>query len=93
MVLTILFAFIYAFVPDKKLHFREQIPGASFAAVVWSIFSWGFSLYVDWSGSYSIYGSLSIIVIVMVWLYFCMYIIFMGAYINRYFSQEEFLRK
>lgn len=86
MVLTVLFSAVYAYVPNKKLHFREQIPGASFSAVVWSVFSWGFSIYVGRPQSYSIYGSLSIIVIVMVWMYFCMYIVMIGSYLNRYFQ-------
>ncbi|MGN0167194.1 MAG: YihY/virulence factor BrkB family protein [Acetatifactor sp.] len=85
-VLTVLFAAIYAYVPDIKLRFKEQIPGAAFSAVVWSVFSWGFSLYVTYSNSYGIYGSLSIIIIVLLWMYFCMYIIMVGAYLNRYFS-------
>ncbi len=84
-VLTMLFAAIYAYVPDDKLKFKEQIPGATFAAVVWSIFSWGFSIYVDYSNSYGIYGSLAIIIIILLWMYFCMYIIMIGAYMNRYF--------
>lgn len=46
VVMTVLFAAIYAYVPNKKLKFREQIPGATFSAVVWSVFSWGFSIYV-----------------------------------------------
>lgn len=85
-VLTILFAAVYAYVPDKKLRFKEQIPGAVFAAVVWSIFSWGFSIYVTYGNNYGIYGSLSIIIIVLLWMYFCMYIIMIGAYLNRYFE-------
>lgn len=84
-ILTLLFSAMYAYVPNKKLHLREQVPGATFSAVVWGFFSWGFSVYVGNSGSYSIYGSLSIIIIVMIWLYFCMYIIMIGAYLNRYF--------
>ncbi len=88
VVLTILFSAIYAYVPDKKHHFRDQVPGACFAAVIWSIFSWGFSLYVSRTGAYSIYGSLSIIVIVMFWLYFCMYIVMMGAYLNRFLLED-----
>ena len=84
-VLTLLFATVYAFMPDDRLRFREQIPGATFAAVVWSIFSWGFSMYVDYSNSYGIYGSLAIIIIILLWMYFCMYIIMIGAYLNRYF--------
>lgn len=84
-VLTVLFAAIYAYVPDDKLKFKEQIPGATFSAVVWSVFSWGFSLYITYNNSYGIYGSLSIVIIVLLWLYFCMYIIMIGAYLNRFF--------
>ncbi len=85
-VLSVLFAAVYAYVPDKKLAFREQIPGAVFSAVVWSVFSWAFSYYVTYGNSYGIYGSLSIIIIVLLWMYFCMYIILIGAYLNRYFA-------
>lgn len=88
IILTILFAALYAYMPDVKLGFKEQIPGATFSAVSWSIFSWGFSLYVGRSGEYSIYGSLSIIVFVMIWLYFCMYILLIGAYLNRWYNNS-----
>jgi len=89
LVLTILFAMIYAYIPNIKLKFREQLPGAMFSAIVWSVFSWFFSVYVGWEEAGSIYGSLSIIVIVMLWLYFCMYIIMVGAYLNRYFNSRN----
>lgn len=85
-ILTVLFAAIYAYVPDLKLKFKEQIPGAVFSAVVWSVFSWGFSIYLAYGSFYGIYGSLSIIIIVLLWMYFCMYIVMIGAYLNRYFS-------
>lgn len=85
VVLTLVFAAIYAYVPNKKLKFREQLTGASFAAIAWGIFSWGFSLYVDYTKAFSIYGSLSIIVILMLWMYVCIYIVMVGAHINRYF--------
>jgi len=89
-VMILVFAAIYAYVPDKRLSFRGQIPGAAFSAIVWSIFSWGFSLYVTYGGSsYGIYGSLSIVIIVLLWMYFCMYIILIGAYLNRYFNSAD----
>lgn len=84
-VLTLLFASVYAYLPNEKLNFKEQIPGAMFAAVVWNLFSWGFSIYVSYSNSYGIYGSMSIIIIVLLWMYFCMYIVMIGAYLNQYF--------
>ena len=89
VVLTVLFAAVYAYVPNKKLAFKEQIPGAVFSAVAWSIFSWVFSYYLTYGNSYGIYGSLSIIIIVLLWMYFCMYIILIGAYLNRYFESSD----
>lgn len=85
-VLTLFFAAIYAFVPNRRLNFREQIPGAMFTSITWSVFSWGFSLYVNYENGYGIYGSLSIIIIMLLWMYFCMYIIMIGAYLNHYFN-------
>lgn len=89
LVLTMIFSAFYAYLPDKKLRFREQLPGASFAAVIWSIFSWCFSMYVDYGNSYNIYGSLAIIVFFMMWLYICIYIMFIGAYINKHLSNSS----
>ncbi len=88
-LLTLLFAALYAYIPNKKLPLKEQIPGAGFAAVVWSVFSWGFSLYVSGSGAFGVYGSLSIIVIVMLWMYIGMYIVMLGAWWNNYFNHTE----
>ena len=85
LILTILFSAVYAYVPNKKRRFKKQLPGAAFSAVVWSVYSWGFSIYIGNTQAYSIYGSLSIIIVVMVWMYMCMYIIMIGAHINRYF--------
>lgn len=85
IILTLLFMMLYTFIPNKKIKFRMQMPGALFAGVVWSAFSWGFSMYVDYFNAFDMYGSLSTIVMVMLWLYICMYILMIGAEINRYF--------
>lgn len=87
LVLTLFFAMIYTYIPNAKLKFRDQLTGAMFTAIVWSVFSWGFSVYVDRDGAFGVYGSLSIIVISMIWLYCCMYIIMVGAYLNRYYNK------
>ena len=42
-------------------------------------------MYVDMTDNYSLYGSLATPVIMMFWLYSCMYIFFIGAFINRFF--------
>ncbi|MCM1039872.1 MAG: YihY/virulence factor BrkB family protein [Ruminococcus sp.] len=85
-VLTIFFAMIYTFIPSIKLRFRTQLPGAAFAAVVWSIASYIFSIYIEYFNGFGTYGSLTTIVILMFWFYMMMYILLIGACINRYFG-------
>ncbi len=86
VVLTFIFAMIYAFVPSRKLRFKQQLPGAAFAAVLWSAASFAFALYVDNFNGFSTYGSLTTVVILMLWFYMLMYILMIGAHINRYFG-------
>jgi len=88
-ILILLFAGIYAYVPDRKQRFKEQIPGAVFSAVGWSILSWGISMYLYYGNPYGIYGSLSVIIVVLLWMYFCMYIILVGAYLNKNLDTVE----
>lgn len=86
VILTLIFAMIYAFVPSCKLRFKTQLPGAAFAAVLWSVASFAFSIYVDHYNSFGTYGSLTTVVILMLWFYMLMYILMIGAHINRYFG-------
>ena len=83
-VLTVLFALMYTLIPNCRLKFVWQLPGAAFSAVSWNVFSWGFSIYVRHSGGLDMYGSLTTIVILMLWLYFCFYLFLIGAHINRF---------
>ena len=80
-----LFAFVllYTIVPSSKQDPWQQLPGALFAAVCWLLFSFGFSLYFSNFSNYSyMYGSLAAVVLLMLWLYFCICILFIGAEIN-----------
>lgn len=86
VVLTFIFAMIYTFVPGIKLRFRRQLPGAAFSAVVWSAASYLFSVYIEYFNGFGTYGSLTTIVILMFWFYMMMYILLIGAHINRYFG-------
>ena len=85
LFLTVVFAILYTYVPEIRTKFWYQVPGALFSAVAWSIFSWGFSVYVDRFNGLSMYGNLTTVIIIMLWFYFCMYLLLVGANINRYF--------
>ena len=76
---------LYRFLPDVKIRtkWKHQIPGSVFSAIGWQIISLIFSVYLDiFEGFSTMYGSLTTIVLVMLWLYFCMYMILLGGVIN-----------
>lgn len=82
-VLMVFSLLIYKFLPNRKDSLKKQIPGAIFAAIGWMIVSWIFSVYVDlFKGFSDMYGSLTTIVLIMLWMYFCMYSILLGGEIN-----------
>lgn len=87
-LLTILFlAFwstvIYRVLPNTKKRILWQIPGAVFNALGWTFVSFIFSIYVDiFKGFSDMYGSLTTIVLIMMWLYFCMYSMLLGGEFN-----------
>lgn len=87
LVMTFFFLLLYLFLPNKKSKILYELPGAILSAGGWLGFSFLFSYYIDHMGNFSYtYGSLTAIVICMLWLYACMYILFIGAEVNVIFS-------
>ena len=87
--LVFTFLVLYKFVPNRRATWKSQFPGAALSAAAWLVFSFGFSLYVQLSNSFSnMYGSLTTLILVMLWLYICMYILLIGAEINAYFEDR-----
>lgn len=83
LLLTVLFTAMFCVLPNRKLSVRRSVPGAALAALGWLLFTMFFTVYVRFSGSYSLlYGSLSSIAIGMLWLYICISILFYGCVIN-----------
>ena len=94
-ILILFFAIVFTALPNRKLSFKSQLPGAVVCAVAWYIFSFGLSVYVDYFNGFSMYGSLTTIALIMLWLYFCMYIMMMSAEINVVFNEsiDRWLKK
>lgn len=81
-LLIIFFALIFKMLPNRKATLKSQLPGAVLSAVSWYVFSFALSIYVEYFNGFSTYGSLATLVLVMLWLYFCMYILLLCAEAN-----------
>lgn len=82
--------------PENKIYWvtwRGQIPGTVVAVAGWGVFSYIYSIYVSKYSMYSkFYGTMTTIALLMVWLYFCMYIFFVGGLLNSQLKKNKDIR-
>ncbi len=80
--LTLLFALMFQTLPERKVKFLSQLPGALFASAGWVLASECLTLYVNVFHGFSIYGSLATVTLLLLWLYCCFMVQMLGAVIN-----------
>ncbi|WP_409288248.1 YihY/virulence factor BrkB family protein [Peribacillus sp. SCS-37] len=82
-VMAAVLAFLYKFAPNKHYPFKQVLPGAIVATIVWQLISLGFSFYVSNFSNYSsTYGSLGGVIVLMLWLYLTGLALVLGGEIN-----------
>jgi membrane protein len=94
VVITVMFAAIFKFLPDVKIQWRDVWMGAAATALLFMIGQIGLSLYVGKVAADSTYGAAGSLVAVLLWVYWTSQILFFGAeltqvYANKYGSRLE----
>ena len=86
---TGLFTAMFMALPNRKNSFSDSFPGAVLASAGWLLFSNLFSIYVEhFSGYANIYGSVYAVAMAMLWLYFCLCLLFCGGALNKLLMKE-----
>ena len=83
---------IYTIAPDNKIYSRTTTKGAIFTTISWTIATVIFSYYIKHFSNYGFfYGSVSNIIILILWVYLLAYILVIGIAINsgQYNIKEE----
>lgn len=74
---------LYRFTPNKKLSFKDVMPGAIVSTLCWLVASFCYSFYSNNFSNYDmIYGSLGGIIILITWVYLSSWTILIGCEIN-----------
>ena len=85
-----LFTAMFMVLPNRKNTASESFPGAVLAAVGWLVFTKLFSYYVEHFSQYSnIFGSVYALALSMLWLYFCLSIVFYGGALNQLLMEKK----
>lgn len=89
----LIFGFIYWFFPNRKVKFKEAYFGALFTGICWELAKILFTLYVTKVVDYSkIFGSLSAIVLLLLWLYYSAYIFLFGGELSYIYARRKYLK-
>jgi len=81
---TALFCAMFMVLPNERNRLGESLPGALLASIGWQVFTNLYSIYSQKSTAYaSIYGSVYVVALGMLWLYFCICIVFYGGVLNK----------
>ena len=86
---TGLFTAMYMVLPNRKSKLLQSLPGALLSSIGWLVFSDLFSIYVGYLSDYiTFFGSVYAVALSMLWLYFCMCILFYGAALNHWLEDR-----
>ncbi|HAM1617735.1 TPA: YihY/virulence factor BrkB family protein [Listeria monocytogenes] len=83
IVIFVVFTFLYWVAPNRRSTLISVLPGALFSTIGWTVASVGFAYYVNNFGNYSAtYGSIGVIIILMLWFYLTGIILMIGGELN-----------
>lgn len=89
-VLILYFLALYIVIPNRKSSILQELPGAVITAGGWIGFTYLYSFYIDHMSNFSnTYGSLTAIVLLMLWLYACMYMLLIGGEANEWVQKRK----
>ena len=91
VMITLLFAMIFKFLPDAKIAWRDVWIGAFLTALLFTIGKFALGIYLGKSGVASSYGAAGSLIVLLLWVYYSSQILFFGAeftqvYANRFGS-------
>ncbi len=93
LLVTGVFTFMYAFVPNTKVRLRAALIGGLFAGVLWAAGGVVFASFVSESTrTMVIYAGFAIVIVALIWIYVSWLILLVGAQLAFYVQHPQYLR-
>ena len=89
LVTVALFVLIYRFMPRADVTFRDTLPGAFLAGLLWELAKYIFASSLHYFHYDQIYGSVGAVVAVLTWSYVSSLILLFGAQLTKVFHYEH----
>ena len=83
-----MFAVLYRYMPDVRLHWKDVVGGAAVTALLFSLGKWGLAAYLGRSDIASTYGAAGSLALILVWVYYSSMILLFGLEFTRALRRE-----
>lgn len=86
VIITILFATMFKTLPDAKIAWKDVWLGASISSFLFTLSKFLIGIYLGNSRIITLFGAASSFVVILVWVYFAIRIIFLGAAVSHNYA-------
>jgi len=93
VIITVLFAVLYRYIPDAKVAWMDVWGGALVASLLFAIGRYLIGFYLGKAGLASTYGAAGSLVAILVWVYYSAQILYFGAEFTRLYAYRYGSRK
>jgi membrane protein len=88
-LLSLLFAALFAILPDVRLNARALLLGGFVTAVLFNIGKYGIALYIAYADVTSGFGAGGAVILLFVWVYYSAQILLLGAEITAAYGRRQ----
>ena len=92
-IVTVVFTFMYSFIPNTHVQFRAALIGGVAAGIVWALVGRVFTAVIVYSSQLvAVYTGFAIVLTTLIWVYLSWLILLIGAQLAFYLQFPQYLR-
>ena len=93
VIVTLVFTFMYMFIPNTRVQFRAALIGGITAGIIWALVGKVFTAYLVYATSMvAVYTGFAIVLTTLLWVYLSWLILLIGAQLAFYLQFPQYLR-
>src|SRR5690606_23780843 len=93
LLYALTFAFLYHYLPDRRVAWRQAFLGGVITAALFAAGRWLIGLYLAEAAPGSAYGSMGALVLLLLWIYYASLVFFAGALITAVIDERSQARR
>ena len=91
--LWLMFLMIYRYLPPRRISWHTVLIAATFTAVIFELMKQGFSFYAQVADYGSVYGNLTFLLILILWIYYASVVFILGGEVGQVATMQRIRKR